>query len=446
MPVNSFSIKRVKLFACLISFFLFACASQKQRVDPIATALGQTPSTTFTIIPLLTTTSIPTSTPEPTLLPAKIQTPLPDVVFNIGSWGAFPLYECRENALPGQILISNFPYTIAKVLVSDTRSSSYSPVWSPNGDWIAYVAVKNQQPKKTLQIDSEIWNYPKSDSMWIIRPDGSDKHQVSEDFSRQEVIAYHNHGPACDASGGILSVEGWSADGQWITFVDDPDNGSPTLNAVNILSGKSKTVASDIWASRWAPKSNRVALVVSQGKESLQIQIVTVESAFPQSSTFTLPAEISGYTFRAIEWANDETAIFVLVWNWNDYSSPEEIWRLEATNGTWNKVTQVQTHILGFDSNQSRIVVCDEKFLGFQDIATGQINGQINLPDSIDCSLINYLRDKGQNELISFASPHILSRDLWVSLTHGSKPEKVISLDDLKVPNDFRLSGITWHP
>jgi WD40-like Beta Propeller Repeat len=436
----------------LMFFLLNACSTPAVSVSPTVTVQEQTPS------PIRTVTLGPTLTTEPLLRPEitsthdSIQMPLPDIIFNVGSWGAYPLYECRENAIPGKILTSQFPYTSATTLVADTHSSFYSPMVSPNGDWITYVAIQNQKPQVTTSHGQPIWDYPESDSIWIMRIDGSDKQQLSKQFPRKEAISVHNSGLACDVVGGIVSLEGWSADSKWITFTHSGDGKGSTAYAVNATTGELQTVETGVRATRWAQNSNTLALVVEHESTAPQIKIVDIDGAPSEPTIYTWPAEMLEQLPSDIEWAKDETSVFVFTNSQTVPIEPDEVWRLNIASKQWDKVAQIEpgstnfgvNQAVGFDSGQSQIATCGREYLGFQDIASGQTTVEIDLPDFIDCRLVGYLIDAAGNELISFTN--LDGRELWISPINISRALQVINLDNLNLSSSYVLSGIAWRP
>jgi Tol biopolymer transport system component len=53
---------------------------------------------------------------------------------------------------------------VADLTVTTLAHDAWSPAWSPNGDWIAYCAASNAAPDGS--------------GLYLIRPDGSDNHQI----------------------------------------------------------------------------------------------------------------------------------------------------------------------------------------------------------------------------------------------------------------------------
>jgi len=92
------------------------------------------------------------------------------------------------------------------------------PLWSPAGDWIAYIAAR-----------------PDGTGLWLVRPDGSDRHQV---VARAWGVS-------------------WSADGQWLYHMAPHDN-TARLEKVHVDGGPSVFVRENTHGGTVSPDGQTI--------------------------------------------------------------------------------------------------------------------------------------------------------------------------------------------
>ena len=108
----------------------------------------------------------------------------------------------------------------------DDNQELYQPKWSPNGRWIAYFNVEDNERKNGLT---------------VVRPNGKSRHRVVLGQSEEETFA-------------------WSPDGRWLAYEDGSD-----LDYI-LPSGKwHKISAHADGPVAWSPDGKRLAFVVGAG-------------------------------------------------------------------------------------------------------------------------------------------------------------------------------------
>lgn len=97
-------------------------------------------------------------------------------------------------------------------LLSESNGFSYrSPIASPSGDWIAYV-------REEAKINSPVINNPQEpegdSSIWLMKPDGSEKHQISPSFP----CIYSSDGREFWPVKTLLNSLKWSSTGDYLQY------------------------------------------------------------------------------------------------------------------------------------------------------------------------------------------------------------------------------------
>lgn len=183
--------------------------ADKWRATVTVENMSVTQTITFSSKNIFEATS--TKTPKPSAAPTVISTitqiSLPDVLLNLIEYDAFICSSDESN----QIWLSKYPYDTAQLLLADPDVDFNFPVWSPDGEWIAYV---KSEPKAISDIKQEEES-PGTDSIWIMRPDGSENRILSDPVPR--IDYYWPDG--CAVGELIIRSPTWSPDSKYIVFV-----------------------------------------------------------------------------------------------------------------------------------------------------------------------------------------------------------------------------------
>jgi hypothetical protein len=236
-----------------------AAISQPTRVAPAIT----TPAPSATLLSHATTTAGPPSSGSATAELPHVA--LPNVLLNVSSpFGQ--LSDCRRDGeTVGQIWSANYPYSTTRRLLSDPQAGYYNPARSPDGQWVAYIVSNPRDGRQEGSPDALIVQYPNSDSVWLMHPDGSGQRQIGPAYARIEVLSPHNSGPSCDLVGGLAAIEGWSPDGKWVNVAYGRLDAGFELHAINSTTGLDYLLTSNLWpdSTVWQTNSDALALLGS---------------------------------------------------------------------------------------------------------------------------------------------------------------------------------------
>jgi len=283
---------------------------------------------------------------------------------------------------------------------------AYNPVWSPDGQWIAYIAVEVKDPVERYVADGLERRYEKSDSIWIIRPDGTESRQVGDRFDRIDFQIQY-----CEPSAGIFTIYGWSPDSQWIAYrynsLIGPD--VPSINVLtNVSTGQQLRFPgkADV---HWAPLSNKVAFTSEDGQylEILDLDKPTVSPV--RISILAIDGEIPGYSTAF--WSGDEKTLFLesLTGKNQSFSTPRTLWRVDLYTKDWEQIGMIESGSSVKKSPRSNhVAICvDElKHLEIRDLDTWSIIKSTSIPNDIFCDTLNWMVDRSENESISFFQPY----------------------------------------
>jgi len=196
-------LEKLCLSICPVIFLAILMAGYQQGTTP---TLKVEPTVVLPTdpapIPLLTDIQV-------VITPTPGDIHLPDGLINIGSYWD----EC-DPIKPSQTWLFPYPYHQGQVLISDSKINFRAPTLSPDGEWLAYIRSDPAYIEWMQGIPESLG----TDSIWVLRPDGSDARQISADF---QAWNYIDHTGFCVGYGSFIDpwwgLE-WSKNGNFISF------------------------------------------------------------------------------------------------------------------------------------------------------------------------------------------------------------------------------------
>ncbi len=383
----------------LVFYMLVGCTGggtisspQKTKSIPYST---QTVMPLSTIRPTIKLTSIPTNiigkTPtvaqEQKLGPKLFSLPLPDLLLSVNRASR---YECVTQGSE-EIWLASYPYSKPRLLLFSTEVDYRFPTWSPDGKWIAYVESRAEIiPEEKMGDQKAISG---TDTVWIIRPDGSEKRKISVEIPSALFSHIMGINVVCDVMTEIDSPLKWSPDGKYLVFMRAWMSGNMKWNysyyLTEVSTGKSHTLFTQSRKASilWGNQSNRI-LIQADTEEFNQINIQGTDKVEVKQKKFVLPDETKNnisYKFLPSEREDLLYGVFEFKNEKNPTNTPEVamIWNYDLGTNQWNKITEIpvttwyRTTIL-----ENQIIRCDEKSRAIQllDPETWQTFGELHLP------------------------------------------------------------------
>lgn len=376
--------------------------------------------------PTSATPDIPISTKIPTPTQSPLFENLPDILINIGTSS---LPECIWEGT-SQVWVVRSPFESAEVLLADPKIHYFFPTWSPNGEWLAYVET---------QISHVVDGTPEpgpqgTDSIWIMKLDGTQKRRVSDYFPRFD----YQHGGSCLMGHSIVSTPIWSPNGKYMFF----SYFGPIFKnyLADVETGVTKLISEGYLSLPLWIADNQ--LLFTLGKEA---QIITINAANNLATQ-----EIPNVQLEENEELGSFPTLagnkYIIVESYNETTGKTAaLWQLELGTNTWSKfLNKDMVSWFRPQAVDNILFACDRKSnkqIVFIDGDSLEIIGLVNIPGSSPntCGVITSLdnfKDAAGDDLISFGGD---DGEIWVGRiqTREEAPKLLFDHDSLNFPNNY---------
>jgi hypothetical protein len=404
-----------------------------------------------------------TPTPKSTPTLAMVEGPLPEILINLGTnyWD----WCFRDKEGPDQIWYASYPYDEFHLILSDPSIDYKFPTWSPSGNWIAYVEsnpIEIQVGSDQVPTDNK-----GSDSVWIMRPDGSDKRRVSDYVSRVDSLWVDS----CYTASYIKNAPKWSPDERHLTFthldigVEDPNL---SYYLVELDTGKTELLHSQLGKFRgifsYPPPvwiSNNEVVIVLDKNEVLKIDIDTREYVaisppldIPQSSRLLLRNISERFGPQVIN------RDIIVSFHDLDSESFHSLWQLNVDDGVWTQIKDLQDSFWGdpYIVGRSLNIACGDFGIFYVLDKKWDIVGTYAAPEhtSSICRNVHILQAKG-DALVSFVDyiskddHKVIEYGIWVMNLQSRDPVPELIVDRDYLPKSVRyiylnITDYSWRP
>jgi hypothetical protein len=418
------------------------------------------PSPTSTKRPTPSETPIPSPSFSPTHeSPLEIVPPYSDVLINIAAEEKSPLTLCRDFLLPGKVYRSVYPYDFLQLILSYPGIGYYYPTWSPDGQWIAFLAIDYRRFEEWMPNEDQIARSYESDAIWIMRSDLTDNHKVTSDLTRTEMM--NADGWQCNAFTGVKGFEGWSPDSKWVAYrYTAPEELGSHLYIVNIYSGQVIVIGKNKDEFVWSGDSQSIMMA---NYDERSFDLIQIDNGAHSDRSFSFPDTAPARWRSDLHW-NEFTGKFIVRAASSSSENVEAIWTLDLEEGTWQELIVLDPPYQGvpwWDTKGARAIACswnyqDEGFLMVYDPLNWEKTGASISPDFVRCDSIGRFKDGSGNDIVGFASGDD-RRNIWIASIYGSgiTPQFQAKLPDVSAIVDFPSFGtsgktkiiyLSWRP
>lgn len=426
-------------FVALVLVFSMLIMANCTRTIPVVETeqslpISTTNSTATSTVPAIESTGSPILVEEePSIDPkTKLLLNVTDHLVGLGM--------CYPSGSAG-VWILSIPFTEHTTLLSSLDKNFFAPTWSPDGQWIAYIESKPAEGKLG---DQGTPNPPGTDSIWIMRKDGSDKHRVSAYFDSVDARDPHN----CYRLTYIVPILNWSSDGKYLHF-EHRQLYSDGLHADHFIIDLEAKATYQITSSRklgdgafaWAP-DNEQYIMLDRDASALWVG----EPGGNEISTHEdLPVHLlSGDSISTVAWPVGQ--IGPLLINRSKEDSRLTIWSYDFNSNDWKKQREYAGQQIEVGLSWS-VIGQDGKLL-FVDQKEWVVRGAVSAHSETYNAYFYFprLTDVTGQEIISLLDSE--TNNVWLVSPGKEIPHKLINWKVLNSTSTHWIipGGVSWQP
>lgn len=285
------------------------------------------PMSSLTSSDSLILTSTPIASPGLPPTPIGLQSPNKNLLLEYNPLGA----EAKSD-----IWLLPPPYQKAQPFRTHDVDYAYCcPVWSPNGQWMAYVRTSVTQPISSL---------------WISQLDQNLAHQIGDEMQRILVR------PGAQTTPGIQTIVpvGWSRDGKNVIVVKGDEE---KIYAVNVETGKKtaldflpslaslgvQPIANPSHFVQFNSKTDQFLLYGDTKQDGRLVFLITRLGQLDHMALLTPPEDYSSVGQGGLPFVQSEVSLspdgrFLLVADYERHQVQERLWRVDLELKKWDVV------------------------------------------------------------------------------------------------------------
>lgn len=359
-----------------------------------------------------------------------------------------PHLDCEPNG-SGQIWLLQYPYTSKQVLLDDPNASYFYPSWSPDGKWIAY--VQSEAGTKMTRSDELGSILEGEDSVWVMRPDGSEKRMLAKTTR----IDYDIVSTGCLTVASIDTPLHWSADGRYIAFLDNqPEPEDPSSYIVEVETGQTHRISGGVTAPpEWWPAGNTLAIVNSE------VTLIDAENFTSQKVPFS-PEMPDDFRITNSVWSLDGQSLLVIGYDRSVASAEaaSAVWRMDIQTNQWQKLADVgnvgKDYRVAPSSGKAWAAECQAATSGSDrlvllDPTTWKPVGAVDGPGPF-CDTVQSFEDQAGDDVIAFieAQPESWGKNIWAVKAKAGElsAQQIVDGERLKMPDNLHIVGFSPKP
>jgi hypothetical protein len=292
----------------------------------------KTPTDWITRTP--TPTAVPTQTPDFVMISgADLEDFNPVIMLNTMRsewWGScIPVGDAK-------LWRTQYPYDQFDLFLSSSAANYYGGIWSPDGEWIAYIESRPGTVETTPDGPQPIKSG--TDQVWLIRPDQTEKIPIGNPLPAVDVLWRDS----CEKDQFIFPDLRWSPNSRYLVYAH-VTAGSPTKWVYYLYDLKTGSLYehTDLRGNnpfRWSADGYRALLI----REDDQIVIAEIDEGVIRASIETPPPDTGEVHIRNLYWGSADTGIIAHTWkpasqqrSWD--IGEQYFWEFDLSAGEWHK-------------------------------------------------------------------------------------------------------------